>query len=72
MEQLKLRDYAEPAFEISVAAADDRSDVKFFLDIGSFSGGSDVEKDLQLGGAETVVSTVSMEDRWSDNSVYAV
>lgn len=60
IEQIQHRDYTEPAFEISVAASDDRSDVKFFIDVGTFSGGSDVVKNQQLGGAETIVATVNM------------
>jgi len=53
------RDYTEPAFEIAVAAGDDRSNVRFFVDVGTFPGGSDVVNDQQLGGAETIVATVT-------------
>ncbi|XP_053400990.1 uncharacterized protein LOC123541000 [Mercenaria mercenaria] len=55
--QIKNRDYTEPAFEISVAAADDRSNVKFFLDVGTFPAGSNIVNDRQLGGSSTVLAT---------------
>ncbi|WAR05127.1 hypothetical protein MAR_020496 [Mya arenaria] len=59
--QIGNRDYTETAFEISVQAADDRSDVKFFLNVGTFSGGTNVVSNLQLGGSETVIKTVNNE-----------
>ncbi len=58
LHQIKHRDYTEPAFEISVAAADDRSNVKIFLDVGTFSGGNNVVSNRQLGGPSTVMTTV--------------
>jgi hypothetical protein len=56
--QIKNRDYTEPAFEISVAATDDKSNVKFFLDVGTFPAGSNVVNNRQLGGSSTVLATV--------------
>ncbi|KAK3612515.1 hypothetical protein CHS0354_024486 [Potamilus streckersoni] len=53
--QLKHRDYTEPAFEIAVHAVDDRSRVKFFLDIGTVPGGNNVMKNQPLGGATTTL-----------------
>ncbi|KAK3612537.1 hypothetical protein CHS0354_024514 [Potamilus streckersoni] len=55
VQQLKHRDYTEPAFEIAVHAVDDKSQVKFFLDIGTVPGGNDVMKNQPLGGATTTV-----------------
>ncbi|XP_052806219.1 uncharacterized protein LOC128235437 [Mya arenaria] len=59
LRQIPNRDYTEPAFEISVQAADDRSNVKFFVDVGTFQGGNDIRSNMQLGGSETVVKTES-------------
>ncbi|XP_052806221.1 uncharacterized protein LOC128235438 [Mya arenaria] len=61
LRQIANRDYTEPAFEIAVKAADDRSNVKFFLDVGTFQGGNDIVSNMQLGGSETVVKTESNE-----------
>ncbi|XP_052806226.1 uncharacterized protein LOC128235445 [Mya arenaria] len=61
LRQIVNRDYTEPAFEISVQAADDKSNVEFFLDVGSFPGGNDIVSNMQLGGSETVVKTESNE-----------
>ncbi|KAK3612527.1 hypothetical protein CHS0354_024500 [Potamilus streckersoni] len=55
VQQLKQRDYTEPAFEIAVHAVDDRSQVKFYLDIGTVPGGNDVLKNQSLGGATTTL-----------------
>ncbi|KAK3609657.1 hypothetical protein CHS0354_035942 [Potamilus streckersoni] len=51
--QLPNRDYTEPAFSIAVEAADDRSEVKLFLDVGTMPGGQDVLNQKQLGGPKT-------------------
>ena len=60
MKQLLNRDYTDPAFEITVAAHDDKSDVKFYLDVGSFPAGNDLVKNEELGGPSTVLTTVSI------------
>ena len=49
----------EPAFEIAVDAADDRSQVKLRLNIGTVPGGSDVLNGQELGGPATILETVS-------------
>lgn len=56
--QLPGLDYTEPRFEISVRAADDRCQVKLFLDIGTVPGGSDVMKEKELGGQSTIIKEV--------------
>jgi hypothetical protein len=57
--QLPGLDYTEPRFEISVRAADDRCQVKLFLDVGTVPGGSDVMKEKELGGQSTIIKEVS-------------
>ncbi|VDH98959.1 Hypothetical predicted protein [Mytilus galloprovincialis] len=41
VDQIAGRDYVEPMFEIAVRAEDDRSDVAYFLDVGTVPGGKD-------------------------------
>ena len=55
---LPNRDYTEPAFEISVRAEDDKSQVKLLLDAGRVPGGSDLLKDVELGGQSSVITQV--------------
>ena len=56
--QIPGLDYTEPAFQIAVAASDSLSQVRFFLDVGTTPGGSDVLHEEKLGGALTKVSKV--------------
>ena len=58
VEQIANQDYTEPGFQISVAASDDKSDLKLFLDIGTFPAGNDVIEREELGGEATVMMTV--------------
>ncbi|XP_060596420.1 uncharacterized protein LOC132750448 [Ruditapes philippinarum] len=67
--QIKNRDYTEPAFEISVAAADDKSNLKFFLDVGTFPAGNNVKNNLQLGGPSSVLAT-SVDEYPSGSPLY--
>ncbi|XP_052081925.1 uncharacterized protein LOC127719726 isoform X2 [Mytilus californianus] len=55
VEQIAGRDYVEPMFEIAVRAEDDRSDVAYFLDVGTVPGGKDVMDQHTLGGPKTSV-----------------
>ena len=56
--QHKYLDYTEPEFSISVEAAEDKGPLRFFLDIGTIPGESDVVNNMELGGPSTVISTV--------------
>ncbi|VDI29648.1 Hypothetical predicted protein [Mytilus galloprovincialis] len=69
VEQIAGRDYVEPMFEIAVRAEDDRSDVAYFLDVGTVQGGKDVMDQHTLGGPKTSIDECSMEslDRTSHN-----
>ncbi|KAL3873866.1 hypothetical protein ACJMK2_036950, partial [Sinanodonta woodiana] len=55
VQQLPNKDYTNPTFQISVAAADDKSSVKLFLDVGTVPGGHDSLHDFELGGQSTVL-----------------
>ena len=58
VEQIPYQDYTEPGFEISVAAGDDKSDLKLFLDVGTYPAGNDVLAQEELGGDSTVMMKV--------------
>ncbi|CAG2251012.1 unnamed protein product [Mytilus edulis] len=60
VEQIADRDYVEPMFEIAVRAEDDRSDVAYFLDVGTVPGGKDVMDQHTLGGPKTSVDEASL------------
>ncbi|XP_076085326.1 uncharacterized protein LOC143056125 [Mytilus galloprovincialis] len=64
VEQIAGRDYVEPMFEIAVRAEDDRSDVTYFLDVGTVQGGKDVMDQHTLGGPKT-----SIDERLSTTGV---
>ena len=61
MFQLPGLDYTEPAFQISVAAVDSLSQVRFFLNVGTTPGGNDVVNEQNLGGALTKLSKVRVK-----------
>ncbi|VDI57617.1 Hypothetical predicted protein [Mytilus galloprovincialis] len=60
VDQIAGRDYVEPMFEIAVRAEDDRSDVAYFLDVGTVPGGKDVMDQHTLGGPKTSVDEASL------------
>ena len=49
-------------FEIAVRAEDDRSDVAYFLDVGTVPGGKDVMDQHTLGGPKTSVDEASFNN----------
>ncbi|XP_078620549.1 uncharacterized protein LOC144887293 isoform X2 [Branchiostoma floridae x Branchiostoma japonicum] len=59
--QVKGRDYTEPAFQLAIAADDDKSEVTVTYSIGTFEGGSDLAQDNDLGGPSSIVDQVLPE-----------
>ncbi|XP_035662464.1 uncharacterized protein LOC118406510 [Branchiostoma floridae] len=55
VEQIPGLDYTEPAFEIEVAANDDRSPANLFYSVGTSPGESDVVEKETLGGSVTQI-----------------
>ncbi|KAK3101942.1 hypothetical protein FSP39_007535 [Pinctada imbricata] len=55
VKQLINKDYTEPEFKISIRAADDRSQVKLTLNIGTSPGASNVLQGKELGGPSTIL-----------------
>ena len=53
-------DYTEPAFQLEVVAADDKSLVTFFYQVGTVPGGSDVLPKTEYGGPSAIISQVMM------------
>ncbi|XP_064646638.1 uncharacterized protein LOC135499666 isoform X2 [Lineus longissimus] len=56
--QLAMRDYTDPAVEISAKATDDESQVKLYLDIGFSPGTSEIYKGKELSGQSTILTEV--------------
>ncbi|XP_070572594.1 uncharacterized protein [Ptychodera flava] len=54
--QLEGRDYTDPAFELSLAVEDDRSEVDMTFCVGTYKDGCDILRDQPMGGASTIVS----------------
>ena len=60
VEQVPGLDYTEPAFQLEVVAADDKSLVTFFYQVGTVPGGSDVLPKTEYGGPSAIISQVMM------------
>jgi hypothetical protein len=58
--QHKNLDYTEPIFSISVEATEDKGPLRYFLDIGTVPGASDIVSNKELGGPSTVIATVRL------------
>ena len=58
MEQVPGLDYTEPAFQLEMVAADDKSLVTFFYQVGTSPGGSDVLEETEFGGPSAIISQV--------------
>ncbi len=67
VEQLEGRDITEPAFQIAFRGEDDSGEVRYFLDVGTAPGASDIFQDKELGGPTTVVEDVSSNILYNDN-----
>ena len=50
--QLPKRFPNSPAFEVEVSAYDDESDVSFILDVGTYRGGRNLQKQFTMGGPQ--------------------
>ena len=53
-------DYTEPAFELSIAAGDDRSIVTFTYSVGTVPGGNDVVNAEEFGGPSAIIAHVTL------------
>ena len=51
-------DYTEPAFQLEMVAADDKSLVTFYFQVGTVPGGSDVFSKSEYGGPSAIISEV--------------
>ncbi|XP_071798137.1 uncharacterized protein [Asterias amurensis] len=58
IEQVPGLDYTEPAFQLEVVAADDKSLVTFSYQVGTVPGGSDVLSKTQYGGPSAIISQI--------------
>ncbi len=60
IEQVPGLDYTEPAFQLAVVAADDKSQVTFSFQVGTVSGGNNVLSKTEYGGPSAIISQVMM------------
>ena len=58
LEQVPNLDYTEPAFELAVAAGDDRSLVTFTYSVGTVPGGTDVINEEEFNGPSAIIAQV--------------
>ncbi|XP_038050728.1 uncharacterized protein LOC119723897 [Patiria miniata] len=58
VEQVPGLDYTEPAFQLEMVAADDKSIVTFFYQVGTAPGGSDVLTRTEFGGPSAIISQI--------------
>ncbi|XP_070574642.1 uncharacterized protein [Ptychodera flava] len=56
--QVVGRDHVEPAFQLSIAVDDDRSEVDMTFCVGTYKSGCDVLKDQTMGGSSVIVSAI--------------
>eukprot|EP00118_Oscarella_pearsei_P018126 m.184105 g.184105 ORF g.184105 m.184105 type:complete len:5153 (+) comp39317_c0_seq2:47-15505(+) len=50
---------SEPQFALETAATDDESDVKFSFSVGTYRGGNNIKKSIEMGGPKLVSSAYS-------------
>ena len=60
LEQVPNLDYTEPAFELAIAAGDDRSIVTFTYSVGTVPGGTDVVNEEEFNGPSAIIAQVSL------------
>ncbi|XP_077996023.1 uncharacterized protein LOC144449370 [Glandiceps talaboti] len=56
--QVVGRDYVEPAFQLSIAVDDDKSEVDLTFCVGTYQSGCDVLKDQSMNGPSAVVAVI--------------
>ncbi|XP_038050876.1 uncharacterized protein LOC119724026 [Patiria miniata] len=72
VEQVPGLDYTEPAFQLEIAAADDKSLVTFFYQVGTAPGGSDVVSETEFGGPSAIISQTLLGGHPLYFTVYAM
>ncbi|XP_033637723.1 uncharacterized protein LOC117298529 [Asterias rubens] len=72
VEQVPGLDYTEPAFQLEVVAADDKSLVTFFYQVGTVPGGSDVLPKTEYGGPSAIISQILLGGHPLHFTVYAM
>ncbi|XP_033637389.1 uncharacterized protein LOC117298318 isoform X2 [Asterias rubens] len=72
VEQVPGLDYTEPAFQLEVVAADDKSLVTFFYQVGTVPGGSDVLPETEYGGPSAIISQTLLGGHPLHFTVYAM
>ncbi|XP_022102001.1 uncharacterized protein LOC110985344 [Acanthaster planci] len=72
IEQVPGLDYTEPAFQLEMVAADDKSLVTFFYQVGTAPGGSDVLSKTEFGGPSAIISQILLGGHPLHFTVYAM
>ncbi|XP_038062441.1 uncharacterized protein LOC119732930 [Patiria miniata] len=72
VEQVPGLDYTEPAFQLEMVAFDDKSLVKFFYQVGTAPGGSDVVSKTEFGGPSAIISQILLGGHPLYFTVYAM
>ncbi|XP_070573548.1 uncharacterized protein [Ptychodera flava] len=62
VKQLVGRDHTDPAFELAVAAGDDRSEVNLTYCLGTYKTGCDILDDQTMGGQSVIVTQLLPDD----------
>ncbi|XP_070573688.1 uncharacterized protein [Ptychodera flava] len=58
VKQIEGRDYTDPAFELTLAVEDDRSEVEMTFCVGTFKGGCDIMRNEPMGGPSVIVAKI--------------
>ena len=63
MEQIPNLDYTEPAFQLDIAAGDDKSIVTFTYSVGTIPDGTDVVDNDEFSGPSAIIEEVIFKIR---------